>query len=140
VLLTRESTGLRVLTTPGSPFTTRREAAAALDSTLQPLRPSGPADLAISGANGTWVDSLISASLEKYFPTPAPPLTPKLQLGEALGASALLQVVLAAHCLSTPPDSSEARGRAHRADRADRAALAALGWNQHAASAVVERL
>jgi hypothetical protein len=49
---------------------------------------------------------------------------PKEHLGEALGAGALLQVVMAVE------------GLAHAG--AQRALVVALGWNQQAAAAVIE--
>jgi hypothetical protein len=141
VLLTRDPTDLRVHTTPGHPFTSRQEAPAALDTVLRSLQSHAPVDLTISGANHTWIDPILTAALAHHFPTPQPALTPKLQLGEALGATALLQVLLAAAALKAPAPATKNSPApfSEKSPSSRRAVIATLGWNQHASGAIVEQ-
>jgi hypothetical protein len=126
VLLAKDGSFGAVEIGVGESFTSRREAARAMDSVLGPLAASGTVDLVISGANDTWVDKAIAAAIERHYPKlTRPPVLPKQSIGEALGAGALLQVVLATAGL--------------RQLSAHRALVASLGWNQQAAAALVER-
>ncbi len=114
IVLTAGGSGIKVTTAPGSTVACRRTAASAFANALAPFRDKKP-DCVIDGADGTWID-LILARAE------APRrISPKATIGNALGASALQQVVIAA---SQPVGA---------------ALITALGWNQHAASAFVER-
>jgi 3-oxoacyl-(acyl-carrier-protein) synthase len=126
VLLAKEGSLGAVEIGAGESFTSRREAACAMDSVLAPLAARGSVDLVISGANDTWVDQAIAAAIQRHYPKlTRPPVAPKRSIGEALGAGALLQVVLATAGL--------------RQLSAHRALVASLGWNQQAAAALVER-
>ncbi|MEQ1853298.1 MAG: hypothetical protein ABMA01_17095, partial [Chthoniobacteraceae bacterium] len=107
-------------------FFAKKDAASAMGEVLAQHAAFAPVDLVVSGGNGTWADDAIAAGVEKHFVAARPPwMTPKAHLGEALGAGALLQVVLGADALG------EAGG--------GRALVAAVGWNQQAAAAIVER-
>jgi 3-oxoacyl-(acyl-carrier-protein) synthase len=79
-------------------------------------------DLIVSSANGTFIDSAESVSLLQNFPH-ARVLRPKETIGEALGASALLQVVCGAMAL--------------RNRDAKCALVSTMGFNQQASGAVM---
>jgi hypothetical protein len=84
-----------------------------------------PVDLVVSGGNGTWIDDVIASAVNEHFPAARLPwMTPKAHLGEALGAGALLQVVLGMAALENAGGG--------------RALVAGMGWNQQAAGALVE--
>lgn len=126
VLLGYEGRRGKIASHPGESFISRREAAAALDRVFTALTPRERVDIFASGANGTWVDALLRAAAARHFPTPGPrELTAKDFFGEAIGAGALLQVVLAADALER--------------QSATRALVASLGWNQQATGAFITR-
>jgi 3-oxoacyl-(acyl-carrier-protein) synthase len=126
VVLTNDASNVSVKTSPGQSFTSMREAAGAMEAAVRSHEDSGRLDLVISGANETWADELIEDALRQHAPAAGVPIvTPKLQLGEALGAGALLQVVLGASAI--------------QARQVNRALVASLGWNQQAAAALIER-
>ena len=125
VLLSKEGKFGAVEIGAGESFTSRREAPQAIATVIARLVPSGPIDLVVSGANETWVDKAIAAAIERHYPKlMCPAVVPKQNIGEALGAGSLLQVVLAISGL--------------RELSAHRALVASLGWNQQAAAALVE--
>ena len=119
VVLCREGRW-NVATHAGAPFIRRREAAAALSRVLGELCGPEP-QLIVSSANGTFVDRAEAAVL----PT-ALTLSPKCQLGEAPGASALLQLVLAAVALEKLSLIE--------------ALIPVVGWNQQVNAARLTRL
>ena len=82
----------RVQTHPGAPFPRQREAGVALARVIENF---GPVDRVIGCANGTFIDRAEGAALAARFPN-VPVLAIKKSLGEAPGASALLQTVAAA--------------------------------------------
>jgi len=120
VVLRREGRW-KVTTHAGAPFTRRREAAGALGRVLGELRTVEPG-LIVSSANGTFVDRAEAAVL----PVASRMIAPKRQLGEAPGASALLQLILAAVAL----EKLELR----------HALVPVIGWNQQASAALIERV
>lgn len=81
-------------------------------------------DLIVGSANGTFIDHAESVSLMQNFPN-ARVLRPKEALGEALGASALLQTVFGAMALKNGAAKS--------------VLVSTLGFNQQASGAVIER-
>lgn len=83
---------------PGVPFFRRAEAAAAIGQVHSELAKEGPVSLVVGSANGSFVDAAEAASLAKHFPG-VPVFQPKRGLGEALGAGALIQVILGALAL-----------------------------------------
>ena len=112
-VLSLEGNSTKLTTTPGQTIPNRRLATAALRATITAL--GGPApDHIVDGANGTWID----AAFAEFSPSDRR-ISPKANIGEAIGASALQQVVLAASL-------------------AGRTLVSALGWNQQAAAAIVE--
>lgn len=121
----------------GSYFS-REGAAAALAELLGALDPCGAALLAGS-ANGTWIDRSETAALDSLQAAGAlerglSRYYPKAALGDALGASALWQIALAAIALSRGalPGHPAFTG-------AGRALVSAVGLNQQIAGAVLER-
>ena len=106
--------------TEGRTHFSRDEAPEMLERALADFVDRGVPDVVVKGANGTWTDAGFERAIARCAS-----LTPKRSLGESLGAGALLQVVLALEEL--------------RRTGGERALVAALGWNQQAAAAVIER-
>ena len=126
VLLGHDGRRAKIASHPGESFISRREAPAALDRVFTALKPDGVVDIFASGANGTWVDALLRSAAARHLTSPAPrELVVKEFFGEAIGAGALLQVVLATDALER--------------QSASRALVAALGWNQQASGALITR-
>jgi hypothetical protein len=105
------------------PFFSQREAERALGKVLADFEPEPEPKLIISSANGTFIDRAESAALAPYDAVHA--LYPKRSFGEAPGASALLQVVLAAVALE-------------KLDLAC-ACVPVIGWNQQAGAVRITR-
>jgi Beta-ketoacyl synthase, N-terminal domain len=117
----------RVETPDGVSFRHHQEASQAMRDALRAFAGRPAPDIVLDGSNGTWADAHIAAALADTFPSPRQPAPFANQsLGESLGSSALMQVVLATHAVS-------------RCGHA-RALVAALGWNQQAAAAWLERV
>jgi 3-oxoacyl-(acyl-carrier-protein) synthase len=87
IVLEREG-AMQIETRAGVPFTRRAEAKQALKTAIE----EWDAELIVSGANGSFVDSVESAIL----PTTVRTLIPKRHLGEAPGASGVWQTITAA--------------------------------------------
>jgi hypothetical protein len=102
----------KITSVAGISFPTRRRAGEALNDAVQQLG-SQDYKIIVDGANGTWLDAEFSRHGE-----PARRLSPKATVGEAVGAAALQQVVIAAHFREP-------------------ALVPALGWNQQASAAFV---
>lgn len=124
LVLTR-STALKVETHPGATFLRRRDAQNALESVVRDLGQRGGPDMIIASANGTFIDEAEAGALSPYAEQ-IPRMFPKRSLGEAVGASALMQAVFAAVAV--------ARGSAQRA------LVTSIGFNQQAGAAVIERV
>ena len=123
VLLSKDAPLASVTVPQGQSFFRRSEAQPALERAFAELGPPDAVDFIFSGSNGTWADAVLTAAMRR-FPTPhRAPIFPKACFGEAIGAGALLQVVLAADAL--------------RRFRAQRAVVASVGWNQQAAAALI---
>ncbi len=126
VLISKASSPLSVEVREGRSFVSRQEAAFAVDAVFGDYKQTGPIDFIVSGGNDTWADRLLADAARKTeIGKDAPSIMPKRHFGEALGAGALLQVVLAAAALNET--------------KASRALVTSLGWNQQAAAALVER-
>jgi hypothetical protein len=113
-----------VETHPGASFGRQREAGAALGRVLQDFAREPAADLIVSCANGTFVDRAEAAALGPRG-AEVRRLAPKLSFGEAPGASALLQTVLAAVALEKL--------------QLTQALVPVIGWNQQVGAARVSR-
>jgi 3-oxoacyl-(acyl-carrier-protein) synthase len=122
LVLAREGTVTLRAIRDGVPFFSQADSARAMEKVHADLAQHGPADLIVSCANGTFVDRAESTSLAKFFPN-IPALHPKQSLGEALGASALMQTVFAALALQKTEALTPL--------------VSVLGFNQHAAGAVL---
>ncbi len=123
-----------VITTATTSYARRRDATAALGELLASpsARSSTLCDWIVGSANGTWVDAIEAAALTRHLPG-VPTFYPKGQLGDALGASSLLQVALGTLALEkgiighpgTPPP--------------DEVTVTSLGLNQQVAAAWIGR-
>jgi len=112
----------------------RSEAGAALARVYAELLPDGAPDAVVGCANGTFVDEVERRTLALRFPQ-ATFYFPKQSLGEALGASNLMQVVFAALALRHGAQP----GRAGSGLPIRSVLISALGFNQQAAGALVRR-
>jgi hypothetical protein len=127
VVLSADGGPVQARVTRGHSFVSRREARAAISAAIGECATAGAIDLVVSGGNDTWADALIHEAAAAFFPPSENHfVSPKRHVGEALGAGALLQVVLAMEALAE--------------DGFQRALVASLGWNQQAAAALVERI
>jgi len=79
---------------PGLPFHTFRESESAAREMFGPLQAGGSPEMIVSSANGTFADEVERKIFRELYPS-VPVYAPKPALGEALGASALLQVAIA---------------------------------------------
>ena len=107
----------------GVPFFHRAEAGAALERAVADVT-DGAVDLVVSCGNRTFIERIEAEVLARHC-ADAPVYYPKRSLGEAPGASALLQVIAAAQALE--------RTGGHCA------LVPVLGFNQQASAAVLSR-
>ncbi len=122
VLLSRDAQRVNVTVAQGQTFFSQHEALPAMERALAEFPSSEPVDFVLSGGNGTWADGILDSALQRYFPPlRRAAILPKACFGEAIGAGALLQVVLSADALCR--------------FGGDHALVASLGWNQQAAAA-----
>ncbi|MEP6673361.1 MAG: beta-ketoacyl synthase N-terminal-like domain-containing protein [Chthoniobacter sp.] len=117
----------------GVPVFRQQEAEAALTRVYAELLPRGGADAVIGCANGTFVDAIERRVIGRHLPEAAV-YFPRQSLGEALGASALLQTVVAALAVrhGALPGAADAK-------RIETTFVSALGFNQQASGAVLKR-
>ena len=105
----------------GVPFFRRSQAGASLEAALRQIgESSAEAALVVASANGTFIDEAESQAVDSVF-GPLPAVFPKRSLGDALGASALAQVICATQA----------------APEAGTVLVPAAGLNHQAAAAVV---
>ncbi len=109
---------LGIETHPGVPFFQQSGATAALRRVLSEL---GPGDFAVRSANGTFIDRAEANALGNAMPE----LLPKRCLGEAPGASALIQTIAATLAVQK--------------SAAQRAVVSVIGFNQQASGARISR-
>lgn len=130
----------------GEPFFKRSEAAPAIGKVLSRIANGGAPDVIIASANGTFIDRAERDALERIAPD-ASIYTPKVALGEALGASALIQTILAALVLErnelpgvpTDSDFAHLNRQALRGINPRHCLVSVLGLNQQAAGAILSR-
>ena len=121
-LVLRREGRWQLQTHPGAPFFRRCDAAAALRTVLADLATHGPVEVIVNGHNGTFVDQATDLALAHWFPKfGGAVFSPKRSLGEAPGAGALQQVVVAAMALEKLKLSN--------------ALVPVIGWNQQAGGA-----
>lgn len=118
IILQRGATQIELQTNPGVPFKLRREAGGALEEALTQFC---QADLVVSSACNRFSERAEANALQAG----ATIRRPKLQLGEAPGASAMWQVICAALALAKQEAAS--------------ALIPVVGFNQHAAAARLSR-
>jgi 3-oxoacyl-(acyl-carrier-protein) synthase len=106
----------------GVPFFRQTEAAQSLAAALSQLPREITPSRVISGANGTFVDHAERAAIEAAY-GPLPTVFPKVTLGDAFGASALMQIVCAVESLRRDPSGA--------------VLVPVIGLNQQAAAAVI---
>jgi hypothetical protein len=123
VVLRREGRW-KVHTHPGAAFCRRAEAPQALRQVLEDLADQPQPDLIISAANGSFADRVETSALASRY-AGIHTLSPKRHFGEAPGAGALLQTVLAAVAL----EKLNLR----------EALVPVVGWNQQASAAQITR-
>jgi 3-oxoacyl-(acyl-carrier-protein) synthase len=134
VVLSREGGGLELTPHEGAPVFDHRAAGSVLTKIHGELVPEGGVDLVVGGANGTAVDAVEQAVVARGFPEAAV-YHPKRSLGESLGASALLQVVVAALALREGTVPGMVTGERQMQS----VLITALGFNQQAGGALVRR-
>lgn len=113
----------------GVSFATRADAADATAEVWRDLQSGGGSDCVIGSANGSWTDRVEAAAL----PPDAVVYSPKHALGEALGASALWQVIAGA--LAVQKGELPARGTLALRS----ACVVSAGVNQQASGLVLRR-
>ncbi len=118
VLLNRTGR-MTIETHAGAPFFRQSQAAGALQKVVSALMETrGSVEFVVRSANGSFIDEAEAAALK---PFEARGFSPKTQLGEAPGASALIQTVAAAMALETQMAAS--------------ALVSVIGFNQQAGGA-----
>jgi hypothetical protein len=85
----------------GVPFFRQSEASCSLLASLRQLPPEQPSRV-ISCANGTFVDAAERSAVEACY-GPLPTIFPKVSLGDAFGAGALMQIICAVRSLLRAP-------------------------------------
>jgi 3-oxoacyl-(acyl-carrier-protein) synthase len=146
VMLGREH-GLRIArSSAGRPFFAVSEACSAAAEVLGKVISFGQPDLVISSANGTFADEVECRIFQDFCGT-APVYAYKPALGEALGASAVLQVVFASLALRTKclPGTLSSGARLPSVNRktrstkgSSRALVMAIGFNQQANALMID--
>ncbi len=96
ILLGREGPIRIKRSSPGQSFFSMKDGAATALVVLSDADPIP--DLIVGSANGTFADAIERRAFEKLFPS-TPVYCPKPAIGDALGASSLLQIVIAAFAL-----------------------------------------
>ena len=99
ILLGRKGRVRVDMTHVGTHYSKRREATESLTQVLRGLGPAG-STIVIASANGTFIDEAEAHAVSKALPK-AIVYTPKIALGESVGAGSLWQVIVAAQALST---------------------------------------
>ena len=131
VVLAREG-GIEIQLHDGVPAFRQKDAAVGLTRVYAELLPDGGVDAVIGCENGSFVDAIERRALAQRFPETAR-YYPKQLLGESLGASALIQTVVAALALQhgTLP------GAGSGAKKIASILVSMLGFNQQASGAVL---
>lgn len=106
ILLGREGRLQLRCVSDGVPFFRRSEAEACLAAALGQLPRDVRPSLVISSANGTYIDRAEHAAIQAVYGPNLPSIFPKVSLGDAFGASALVQIVCAVQSLRRDPAGS----------------------------------
>jgi 3-oxoacyl-(acyl-carrier-protein) synthase len=126
--ITRSSAGL--------PFCSFQESESAARAIFGEMQEEGSPEMIVSSANGTFVDEVEAKVFSEFYPS-IPVYAPKPATGEALGASALLQVAIAGLALRHQqlPGTLEAGSRLPTINRetrsisASKALVTSIGFN-----------
>jgi 3-oxoacyl-(acyl-carrier-protein) synthase len=94
VLIGRTGSLMIANSSPGLPFHSLKESESAAREMFGHLPLDGLPEMIVSSANGTFADAVERKVFSQFYPS-VPVYAPKPALGEALGASALLQVAIA---------------------------------------------
>jgi 3-oxoacyl-[acyl-carrier-protein] synthase II len=94
VLIGRTGSLMIANSSPGLPFHSFKESESAARAMFGHLPTEGLPEMIVSSANGTFADEVERKVFSEFYPS-VPVYAPKPALGEALGASALLQVAVA---------------------------------------------
>ena len=121
----------------GQPFFSHRESAAVAVEFFERLHTEAAPDLIVSSANGTFADDVERVAFTRLFHS-VPVYAPKPAVGEALGASAILQVALASLALRNRqiPGTLDAGSKLRTVNRQTRAhsgtdaLVSCVGFNQ----------
>jgi 3-oxoacyl-(acyl-carrier-protein) synthase len=147
VLIGRRPGFSLAFTTAGQTFFSIRDAIARTGEVIrQAVTAAGRPDLIIASANGTFADAAESSAFAASRMT-GPVYTHKPALGDALGASAVLQLVLGCLALrhQTLPGTMSQGGklpllnRETKAISAERCLISAVGFSQQANAVVIEK-
>ena len=141
VLLDRTGSTVIEKIEPGSNFSRQSGAAACVSEVFHQLGATDN-DLIVASANGTFVDHAEKAAVLRYCPG-AMIYTPKVALGEGVGASAIWQVICGAQALmrqELPPvphlvmgNEMHVNGRARKNLDVARVIVSSCGLNQQVA-------
>ena len=105
IVLSREKSPCRLhAVTDGVPFFRQSEASASLASALRTLPASVPSRV-IASANGSFTDHAERTATENAY-GPLPTVFPKISLGDAFGAGALMQIICAMESLRRDPSGT----------------------------------
>jgi 3-oxoacyl-(acyl-carrier-protein) synthase len=122
IVLSREGRYRLEAVSDGVPFFRQAEAAGSLATALGQLPGGDPPCRVISSANGTFVDHAERTAVEAASGE-VPTIFPKVSLGDAFGASALMQIICAVQSLRREPAGS--------------VLAPVIGLNQQAAAALI---
>jgi len=125
ILLSREGRTRVEAVSGGVPFFRRSEAGASLTAALREMPEGVRPSRVISSANGTFVDVAERTALEAAYGEygQIPTVYPKVSLGDAFGASALMQIICAVQSLRQTP--------------AEPVLVPVIGLNHQAAAALI---
>jgi 3-oxoacyl-[acyl-carrier-protein] synthase II len=123
VVLAREGVVDVPVIHPGVPFFRQRDAPSAIERAYSDVLAGNSVDIVVGGANGTFVDRAESTAIARHC-SAAKCIFPKRALGEALGASSLMQIVVAALAMRHHAKTS--------------ALVSVIGFNQQASCALLE--
>jgi len=122
---------------PGISFSRRSEALPALKKVYGDLLANDTPDAVVSCANGTFVDAIEHSALSMHCKTERV-YAPKPSLGEAIGASSLLQVIVGWQSLQKQQMPMLIAGNESGGFSASKVLVSCLGFNQQASGLVIE--
>jgi 3-oxoacyl-(acyl-carrier-protein) synthase len=143
LLVSREGP-VRLVIHDGKPFGNRKESVEAITSVLRDLTAEKRPDLIVSSANGTFIDAAEDSAIQAHANGTAV-YAPKGALGEALGASALIQTIIGALALrhnQAPATVNSLKNNSLAkkpgSELLKRVLVSVLGFNQQASGLICE--